>query len=542
MRIKEILRGWLRREVGRYFNGVFSRERKNPKRSVVPDREPSTLVKAVYHFENGLSRRKDYVTLSDSAVGNPTNKEVTMAKRRKQKYNEAAKGSVTVGVMNPDAAGIDIGATELYVAVPVDRDSQAVRCFGAFTEDLHELADWLQRCRIKTVAMESTGVYWIPVFQILEARGFEVCLVNARHVKNVPGRKSDVADCRWLQYLHSVGLLRASFRPVQAVCAVRSLMRHRDGLIKMATCHIQHMQKALTQMNVQIHHVISDISGVTGLAIIDAILAGERDPAKLAELRDRRIKADKAIIAKSLVGDYRPEHVFTLKQALTAYRHYQQLLSECDTEIERHLTAFESKAEASAPDQGGEKLVPKHQSEPKGRRPQVNEPEYDLRSHMHRVLGVDLTLVPGIGSMTASTIFSEIGADVSKFPTEKHFLSWLRLCPENRISGGKLLSSHGCGSANRAAQALRIAAQTLHHNHSLLGEYYRRIQARLGGPIAISATAAKLARIIYHLMKTRQAYNETVFAENEKKHRERLERRLKNQAQMLGFKLIPAAA
>lgn len=535
------MRGWLRREVGRYFNGVFSRERKNPNRSVVPDREPSTLVKSVYHSENGLSRRRDYVILSDSAVVNLTKeKEETMAKRKKQ--NEMAKESVTVGVMNPDAAGIDIGATELYVAVPVDRDSQAVQCFGAFTEDLHKLADWLQRCRIKTVAMESTGVYWIPVFQILEARGFEVCLVNARHVKNVPGRKSDVADCQWLQYLHSVGLLRASFRPVQAVCAVRSLMRHRDSLIKMATCHIQHMQKALTQMNVQIHHVISDISGVTGLAIIDAILAGERDPAKLAELRDRRIKADKAIIAKSLVGDYRPEHVFTLKQALTAYRHYQQLLSECDAEIERHLTAFESKAEASAPDQGEDKIVPKHQSEPKGRRPQANEPEYDLREHMHRILGVDLTLVPGIGSMTASTIFSEIGADVSKFPTEKHFLSWLRLCPENRISGGKLLSSHGCGSANRAAQALRIAAQTLHHNHSLLGTHFRRIQARLGGPVAISSTAAKLARIIYHLLKTRQAYDETTFAENEKKHKERLERRVRNQAQMLGFKLIPAAA
>lgn len=509
---------------------------------MVPDRAPSTLVKSVYHSENGLSRRKDYVFLHDSAVGNPTNKEVTMASRKKQKYNEAAKGSVTVGVINPDAAGIDIGATELYVAVPVDRDSQAVRCFGAFTEDLHQIADWLQRCRIKTVAMESTGVYWIPAFQILEARGLEVCLVNARHVKNVPGRKSDVADCQWLQYLHSVGLLRSSFRPVQAVCAVRSLMRHRDGLIKMATCHIQHMQKALTQMNVQIHHVISDISGVTGLAIIDAILAGERDPAKLAELRDRRIKADKAIIAKSLVGDYRPEHVFTLKQALTAYRYYQQLLSECDAEIESHLTAFESKAEASSPSQGEEKSNSFQSIRVKGRRPQANEPDYDLQSHMHRILGVDLTLVPGIGSMTASTIFSEIGADVSKFPTEKHFLSWLRLCPENRISGGKLLSSHGCGSANRVAQALRIAAQTLHHNYSLLGANYRRIQARLGGPIAISATAAKLARIIYHLLKTRQAYDETIFAENEKKHKERLERRLRNQAYRLGFKLIPAAA
>jgi len=534
MRINEILRGWLRREVGRYFNGVFTRERKNPNRSVVPDRAPSTLVKFVYRKEDGLSRRRDYVFLHDSAVVNPANQEEgTMVKRKKQSKMES-KGSVTVGVMNPDAAGIDIGATELYVAVPAERDNQVVRSFGAFTEDLHQLADWLQRCRIKTVAMESTGVYWIPAFQILEARGFEVCLVNARHVKNVPGRKSDVADCQWLQYLHSVGLLRSSFRPVQEVCAVRSLMRHRDGLVKMASCHVQHMQKALTQMNVQIHNVLSDISGVTGLAIIDAILAGERDPAKLAELRDRRVKADKATIAKSLVGDYRPEHVFTLKQALAAYRSYQQLIGECDAEIERHLMAFESKAEASVPDQG--------KKNPPSRRPRANDPEYDLRSHMHRILGVDLTLVPGIGSMTASTIFSEIGADVSKFPTEKHFLSWLRLCPENRISGGKLLSSHGCGSANRAAQALRIAAQALHHNHSLLGTYFRRIQARLGGPVAISATAAKLARIIYHLLKTRQAYDETIFAENEKQHKERLERRLRNQAQVLGFKLIPAAA
>jgi transposase len=239
----------------------------------------------------------------------------------------------TLPVMRPNAAGIDIGATEIFVAVPADRDAESVRSFPTFTQDLHALADWLRQCRVDTVAMESTGVYWIPLFQILEARSIEVHLVNAQHVHNVPGRKSDVLDCQWLQYLHSVGLLRASFRPEQAVCEIRSLMRHRENLVQMACVHVQHMHKSLDQMNLQIHHVISDITGVTGLAIVDAIVAGKTNPSELAKLRDFRIRASVETVTKSLVGDYRREHIFTLKQSLIAYRQYQQLIADCDREV-----------------------------------------------------------------------------------------------------------------------------------------------------------------------------------------------------------------
>src|SRR6266567_3660626 len=261
----------------------------------------------------------------------------------RKRVNKSKK--VALPILNPDAAGIDIGATEIYVAVPADRNPEPIRMFATFTQDLSELADWLQQCRVRTVAMESTGVYWIPLMQLLEDRGLEVYLVNAKHVKNVPGRRTDVSDCQWLQYLHSVGLLRASFRPAQEVCAVRSLLRHRDSLIEMATCHVQHMQKALDQMNLQIHHVISDITGTTGLAIIDAILSGERDPQKLAQLRDWRIRATEETIMKSLVGDYRDEHLFTLRQSLVAYRHYQQLIGEVDEKVRQLLSELPARVD-----------------------------------------------------------------------------------------------------------------------------------------------------------------------------------------------------
>src|SRR5438094_5387923 len=265
--------------------------------------------------------------------------------KKKRKYRKLER---SLPVMRPNAGGIDIGATEIFVAVPADRDTESVRSFPTFTQDLHALADWLQQCRVDTVAMESTGVYWIPLFQILESRGFQVCLVNAQHVRHVPGRKSDVLDCQWLQYLHSVGLLKASFRPEQDVCAVRSLLRHRDSLVQMASVHVQHMHKALDQMNLQIHHVISDITGVTGLAIVDAIVAGKTNPKELAKLRDSRIKASIETVTKSLVGDYRREHIFTLKQSLTAYRYYQQLIADCDQEIQQRIESFHPKPDDSA--------------------------------------------------------------------------------------------------------------------------------------------------------------------------------------------------
>ena len=296
----------------------------------------------------------------------------------KKQKNTKSRGLVPTPVMEPNAAGIDIGATEIYIAVPADTDIQPVRRFATFTEDLVAAADWLQRCGIETAAMESTGVYWIPLFQILEARGLKVCLVNARYVKNVPGRKSDVSDCQWLQYLHAVGLLRASFRPAQQICTVRSLMRYRESLVQMAAVHLQHMQKALDQMNLQLHHVISDLSGTTGMAILDAILAGERDSLKLAELRDGRIKASEATIVKSLVGDYRREHLFTLRQSMVAYRHYQKQMADIDVEIEQMLAEFSDEAGPETP------ALPQPKDKHKPRR---NDLRFDLRAHLYRIFG-----------------------------------------------------------------------------------------------------------------------------------------------------------
>lgn len=435
--------------------------------------------------------------------------------------------------LNLNAAGVDIGATEIYVAVPGDRDPQAVRCFPTFTEDLHAAAAWLKACHIETVAMESTGVYWIPLFQILEARGFKVFLVNAHHVKNVPGRKSDVSDCQWLQYLHSVGLLRGSFRPEQAVCSVRSILRHRDSLVQMGSSHVQHMQKALDQMNLQLHHVISDITGMTGIAILEAILAGERNPHTLAALRDRRIKASADTIAKSLVGDYRREHLFTLRQSLAAFRHYQDLIAACDREIAQSLEEFESKLDPPV-DPPPASPAPSND----GSKPKASEPSFDLQTHLHRIFGVDLTQVPGINVLTAQTLLAEIGPDFSHFPSGPEFASWLGLCSDNRVSGGKVLSVKTRKVKNRAATALRMAALSVHRSQSFLGHFYRRMRAKLGAPKAITATAHKLARILYHMVTTGHAYDETICAQNEVQNRKRMEARLRKQAREFGLQLV----
>lgn len=433
-------------------------------------------------------------------------------------------------VIEPNAAGIDVGATEIYVSVPEDRDLDYVRTFETFTEDLHSAAMWLKKCGVKSVAMESTGVYWIPLFQILESYGLDVILVNARHVKNVPGRKTDVEDCQWLQYLHSVGLLRGSYRPAQEVCAVRSLLRHRDNFVKIASSHVQHMQKALNQMNLHLHHVISDITGVTGLAIIDAILSGEHNPKKLAILKDRRIKADQKTIAKSLEGDYRPEHLFTLKQALHAYRNYQEMILECDLEIKKYLAEFDSRID---PDQD--------QSPDAEKDPQDKKSHFDLGDQLYRIIGTDLTLIDGVNVTTANVFMAEVGPDLSKFPTDKHFCSWLGLCPQNKISGGRILSSRTRPGATRMAQALRMAANGLHNSYSFLGNFLRRMKSRHGAPKAITATAHKLARIIYHLVSKGQSFDESIFADQEKAHQKRLENRINKQAKALGFQLVPCS-
>jgi transposase len=452
--------------------------------------------------------------------------------RAKKRKEQQGKSKSELPILNPNAAGIDIGATEIFVAVRPDRDPEPVRSFPTFTEDLHRLADWLKACGVETVAMEATGVYWIPLFQILETRGFEVCLVNARYYQNVPGRRTDVSDCQWLRYLHSVGLLRPSFRPADQVCVLRSLMRHRDSLIQTASTHVLRMQKALDQMNLQIHHVISDITGLTGLRIIDAILAGQRDPKKLADLRDGRIKASEETVIKSLIGDYRREHLFTLKQSLAAWRNYQKPIAECDQELEQQLKIFNDKVDTNA--------NPLVALRVKRRKVFGNEPNFDLRGHLYRIFGVDLTAVPGVNVLSAHTLLAEVGPDLSRFRSAAAFASWLGLCPDNDISGGKKLSAKTRHVKNRAARALRMAANGLYKSHSWLGDFYRRMRTKLGSPKAITAAAHKLARIVFHMLTTRQAYDETIFAKLEQQARTRAEARLKAQAKILGFQIVPS--
>ena len=331
--------------------------------------------------------------------------------------------------VNLNAAGIDVGASSHFAAVPQDRWEQPVREFEAFTADLYRLADWLAECGVETVAMESTGVYWIPLFAVLEERGFEVMLVDPSRIKSVPGRKTDVLDCQWLQQLHTYGLLSGAFRPDGEIRRLRSYLRQRAMLVEYASHHIQHMQKALTQMNVKLQHVISNIMGKTGMKIIEAIVRGERNPRKLAGLRDPRTRADEAAIARSLQGHWREEHIFELTQALELYRTYQDKISECDREIERQLERFEDRSDGAPP--AGDA----------GKRSQGNAPRFDLRSHLYRMTGVDLTRIDGVDGFTALKVVSEIGTDITRWPTAKHFASWLGLSPNNRITGSRVISS-----------------------------------------------------------------------------------------------------
>jgi len=437
--------------------------------------------------------------------------------------------------LNPDAAGLDIGAQEIWACVPADRDAQPVRRFGTFTPDLQALAAWLAQCGVKSVAMESTGVYWIPIYEVLEARGFEVYLVNARHLKNVPGRKSDVKDCQWIQRLHSFGLLNASFRPAEDLRVLRAYLRQRAMLLEHRAAHIQHMQKALQQMNVQLAQVVSDLTGQTGLQIIRAIVAGERDPQVLAQLRHGRCHASQAEIAKALSGHYRPEHVFALKQALALYDFYTQQVHECDATIEHHYAVIKPTYDDTTP-------PPPLGPDPKPHSHAKNAPASDVRGCLYRLVGVDLTAVQGLEASTAQTLVSEIGTDMSKWPTEKHFASWLGLAPHHDISGGKVLRSHPLKVRNRAAQALRLAAQALGRTNTALGVYYRRRRARKGPKQAITATAHKLARIVYHLLKHRQPYQPFSRKAYEQQLQHREIAALKRKAAQLGFSLLPQPA
>ena len=435
-----------------------------------------------------------------------------------------AFGRSGLSLTHPNAAGIDIGSASHFVAVPPDLDDEPVREFASFTADLERLADWLRECGVDTVAMESTGVYWIPLYELLDARGFTVLLVNARHVKNVSGRKSDVLDCQWLQQLMSYGLLRGAFRPADGVCALRALSRQREMLLRGQARHVQHMQKALTQMNIQLANVISDVVGETGQKILRAIVTGERDGAVLAAMKNARIHASSDEIAKSLQGNWRREHLFALQQALALFDFYGTQLAQCDTELETQLHRLHA-----------------HDGEPakgKKRGRARNAPKFELRKLLFQMCGVDLTRIDGIDVTTALVVISEVGADMSRFASDKHFASWLGLCPGTRITGGKMISGKTRRVANRAAQALRLAAAALRSSQSALGAYFRRMCSRMDKPKAVTAAAHKLARLIYAMLTKGEEYTDQGQDYYEERYRQRVLHNLSRRAQQLGMKIV----
>ena len=451
------------------------------------------------------------------------------AKKKKKKKHGLVKLE-SLKQLNLNAAGLDIGATEIYAAIPEGRNEVSVRRFETFTADLHLLADWLEVCGVDTVAMESTSVYWIPVYEILEERGFELYLVNARHVKNVTGRKTDIFDCQWLQQLHTYGLLRGSFRPSQEICKLRTLLRHRGNLIRWRAAHIQHMQKALNLMNLHLTNVISDITGLTGMKIVRAIVGGERDPNVLAQYRDPNCKNSEEVIAKSLAGNYTSENLFVLQQALELYDVYTTKIRVCDAEIEQLYSEFEPQVDIMA-----QPLKPPK----KPRRKNKNAPDYDLRTYLYQVTGVDLTAIDGLEVLTVQAIISEVGTDMSKWKSVKHFTSWLGLAPENDISGGKVLKTGTKKVKSRANLAFRQAAMGASRGQSALGVFYRRIRAKHGPGVAIVATAHKIARIFYAMLKERREYISPDPAVYEVKQRQRAIKHLKRKAAKLGLEVVP---
>lgn len=490
--VKNVAQGWLRA-------GQWCRLRASPFRKVIGSAIPPLGLAGVGILEGRHMSR---------ATGG--------GRRRK------GKGFTMV---HPDAAGIDVGSRLHVVAVPEGRDEQPVRSFSSFTSDLHRIGEWLEGLGITTVAMESTGVYWIPLYEILEARGLEVVLVNAREAKNVPGRKSDVNDAQWLQRLHQYGLVRGSFRPSGEIVALRAYLRHRERLLDYCAAHIQHMHKALTQMNLQLHHVVADVTGVTGLRIIRDIAAGVRDPDVLARHRDPRCKASAEEIRESLVGNYRAEHLFALTQSLELYDFYQHQLGECDAAIEAVLERL--RAPVSPP--------PAPLPAPRHRSRSPNALAFDVRAALYALLGVDLTQIHGIGPSLALKLVAECGTDMTRWPSAKHFTSWLCLAPGNKISGGKVLSSRTRRSSNRVAALLRLAAATVSRTHTALGAFYRRLAARIGKVKAVTATARKIAILFYNTLRFGIEYVDPGAAYYEERYRSRVIANLKRRAAILGL-------
>ena len=455
-------------------------------------------------------------------------------KQRREMQRKIQSEDLSLEVMNPDAAGIDIGNEVHYVAVPANRSSEPVRRFGCTTAELKALAEWLKQCGIRTVAMQSTGVYWIAVFEILEAAGLEVYLVNARDTKNLPGRKSDVQESQWLMKLHTYGLLRNSFRPPQEIRTLRTYWRQRNDLVQAAGRHIQRMQKALTQMNIQLANVLSDLSGKSGQAIIQAILAGERDPHALAAFCDVRVKASEEEVARSLEGNWQDDFLFVLQQEQEGYEFCQKQMAECDRHLQEYLQ--------HRPDRSQGASLPQEMRQGRRKKKKGNSPRFDLRAELFHMAGTDLTLIDSIDVMTAMTILSEAGWDMTKWKTEGHFVSWLRLCPDNRISGDKVIGKGRLPTNNRVTIALKIAASTLRTSQTYLGAQFRRLRTKLGAPVAIKAMAAKLARLVYRVLRYGMLYIDKGTEFYDAQHRKSQINHLRRKASQLGFQIVEAVA
>jgi transposase len=461
-------------------------------------------------------------------------KSKTKLKRMVKTYAQKIKKVGVLEQINFNAAGIDVGAEEIYVAVPEDRTEQSVLKFGTFTQDLVQIAQWLKANGVTTVALESTGVYWIPLYDQLEKAGLDVYLVDARKTKNVSGRKSDVQDCQWIQQLHTYGLLSKAFVPDEQTRNLRSLERHRDMLINYRSSHIQHIQKVLTEMNVKLTNVLSDITGKSGMAIIRDIIAGERNPKQLARHRDYRCRKSEKEVALSLEGDFNPQKIFVLKQAVELYDCYTQKMVDLDVELEKLFKTFARKVDVNS--KPLKKLAPSLQNKNK------NAPHYDLRSQLYQIAGVDLTQVDGFNVLVLQRIISEVGLDMSKWPTMKNFTSWLALSPNNRITGGKIISSVTAKTKSRANNAFRMAAMGVTRSNSPIGRFYRKMRARDGAQSAITATAHKLARIFYVMVSKQVEYSEEIANGDEEKNKKRMIVNLKRRAKELGYQLVQDAA
>jgi transposase len=454
-------------------------------------------------------------------------------KQHSKRRTTSRKKDPTEGLppLNVNAAGIDVGSAEHHVAVPPDRDAEPVQSFGSFTADLHRMARWLKDCRIQTVVMQATGVYWTSLYDVLQSHGLEVNVAHAQHTKTLPGRKTDVQECQWLQKLHTFGLLNNAFRPAEEIRVLRSYLRQRENLVAAAATCVQHMQKALTEMNIQLANVISDISGTTGMAIVRDIVKGEHDPEKLARHKHARIHASRQEIARSLEGTWRQELLFVLEQSLDLYDTYQEKIRSCDGRIDEHLRSMGGRIDPLS------EPIPEPTRRGKGARPR--QPSFDLRGHLYRITGVDLTQIDSIDVQVAQTVISEVGVDMSRWKTEKHFASWLGLCPDNRISGGKVLKHGTRRVVNRAATALRLAAWSLIRSQSALGAKFRRLRSKLGAPKAITAMAHTLARLIYRMLKFGRQYVDQGIEYYENKYRQQQLKWVAKQAATLRMQLVP---